>query len=191
MIISLCRIQRRSHSITSGTLMSRPSLVFCSIVPTLTTTTDGRGFHIGVCACMRVYALCMHAGIVSRAVCNAVIYPATTTHGRSAPHQKPTSMKRGIAGSILPALSRVRRFNWRSPMKHSSTSKMNYHRDTHVFTDDKDIFHVVNPPGARLRSTMHSRVIQYLPWNYVHSPAFSKTRLPGVVPSIATLNTPG
>lgn len=67
------------------------------------------------------------------------------------------------------ALLAVRRFNWRSPMKHSSTSKMNYHRDTHVFTDDKDIFHVVNPPGARLRSTMHSRVIQYLPWNYVHS----------------------
>lgn len=58
---------------------------------------------------------------------------------------------------------------------------MNYHHcDTHVFTHDKDIFHVVNPPPPpRLTlESMRSRVIQYPPWKLcVHSGVRLETRL--------------
>lgn len=138
MIIRLCRIHQRSHSITSGTLMSRPSLVFCSIVPTLTTTRRGGTRCVSISVCNRVQTRLHTRGwaVVAVPRRRRAQAPASKTHVDEARN----------CGLHSTALLAVRRFNWRSPIEHSSTSKMNYHRDTRVFTDDKDIFHVVNPP---------------------------------------------
>lgn len=148
MIIRLCRIQQRSHSITSGTLMSPDRLLFsaplCRLLQPPRRERARAGwhtlhFHIGVRrAC--IYTKILHGRGKSRGP-----LLAKRRYRRGREYQRPPPSKSHVdearnCGLHSTALLAVRRFNWRSPMKHSSTSKMNYHRDTHVFTDDKDIY---------------------------------------------------